>query len=132
MRARIPDPQAEATFASAKLDWNDLAKPHHAEWLGWYRRVLEARRKTIVGLIPQISGSARYELLGDGAVFLQWTLREGGTLNLAANLSATLIEGFPAASGSVVWQEGEVRSDGVFGAWTIRWSVEAGLHKAGH
>jgi malto-oligosyltrehalose trehalohydrolase len=130
IRARIPDPQAEATFASAKLDWNDFTKPYHAEWLDWYRRLLKARRETIVKLMPQISGNARYELLGDGAVFLQWTFREGGQLSLAANLSANLIKGFPAASGNLVWQEGEVGSDGVFGAWTIRCSVESGYGTA--
>ena len=38
MRERIRDPTAEETFRSAKLDWRDLSRAPHAQWLDWYRR----------------------------------------------------------------------------------------------
>ena len=37
-RERIPDPLADATFASAKLGWSDLGQAPHSGWLDWYRR----------------------------------------------------------------------------------------------
>ncbi len=39
-RERIPDPQAETTFASAKLNWDGATTEPHAGWLDWYRRLL--------------------------------------------------------------------------------------------
>ena len=65
----IPDPQAEATFLSAKLDWEDLADPAHAAWLDWYRRILAVRRTAIVPVLERMGGNAgRYEAIGPGAV----------------------------------------------------------------
>jgi malto-oligosyltrehalose trehalohydrolase len=123
-RAQIPDPQARETFASAKLNWGERKQPHHAAWLDWYRRVLGVRHETVTTLIPQISATARYEIVDDGAVFVQWDLREEGTLSLAANLSMNSMSGFPETSGQVIWLEGEIGSGGVFAAWTIRWTIE--------
>jgi malto-oligosyltrehalose trehalohydrolase len=123
MRERIPDPTAEATFASAKLCWNDLARVQHAEWLDWYRRVLTTRRAAIVPLIASIHGGGRYEVLGKGAVTVRWPLDEGGgALLLAANLSDTSVTGFPATAGQVLWQEGAADAKDRFGPWTVRWS----------
>ena len=36
---------------------------------------------------------------------------------------------WPAAPGRVVWQEGETDTDGTFGPWTIRWSVEEAIRQ---
>ena len=47
-RERIPDPTAEATFAAAKLRWEDVDQPKHAEWLDWYRRLIAVRHADIV------------------------------------------------------------------------------------
>ena len=45
---RIPDPQADATFASAKLNWDEIGKEPHAGWLEWYSSLLGVRRAEIV------------------------------------------------------------------------------------
>jgi maltooligosyltrehalose trehalohydrolase len=39
-----PDPQAEATFATAKLGWAKREREPHREILAWYRALLELRR----------------------------------------------------------------------------------------
>jgi maltooligosyltrehalose trehalohydrolase len=39
-----PDPQAEATFRSAVLDWGARSDPPHAGVLAWYRELLRLRR----------------------------------------------------------------------------------------
>ena len=69
---RIPDPTAEATFASAKLGWDDTKGGTHAGWLDWYRRVLGIRHAEIVPRLAEIRAGGRYELIGDGAVIVRW------------------------------------------------------------
>jgi maltooligosyltrehalose trehalohydrolase len=42
--ADFADPQAEATFAACRLDWDCLAQPRHAGLLAFYRDLLALRR----------------------------------------------------------------------------------------
>jgi 4-alpha-glucanotransferase len=124
MRERIPDPMSEQTFASAKLDWQDLERAPHANWLNWYRRVLAIRHAEIMPRLAAIRAGGRYEVLGEGAVLVRWHLSGGETLTLAANLNATPVLGLTAEPGRVLWQEGETRQDGLLGPWAVRWSFE--------
>jgi maltooligosyltrehalose trehalohydrolase len=121
-RERIPDPQADATFASAKLRWDDLAKPLHREWFGYYRGLLRTRRREIVPLIPDIGHAGRFETIGDGAVVVDWASGKGDVLTLAANLSGTAIAGVPAARGRVFFRTSGAQEP-TFGPWSVRWSV---------
>ena len=118
---------AEETFASAKLDWEDTQRVPHSGWLDWYRRVLAMRRNEIVPRLAAIQAGGRHEVLGDGAVVVRWSLIGGEALVLAANLAATPAPGFPAEPAAVLWQEGEADQNGIFGPWTVRWSVEEAL-----
>jgi malto-oligosyltrehalose trehalohydrolase/4-alpha-glucanotransferase len=127
MRERIPDPMAEETFTSAKLDWASIERAPHSGWLDWYRRVLAIRRAEIVPRLTAIRAGGTYEVLGEGAVLVRWPLGGGEALVLAANLSARPASGFPAEPGRVLWQEGETGQDGTFRPWTVRWSVEEAL-----
>jgi malto-oligosyltrehalose trehalohydrolase len=81
VRARIPDPLAEATFLSAKLDWDAVTAPEH-------REVLEPN-----------------------AVSLRWGTEDGAALLLDANLKPQAQSGFAAAGGRPIWQEGEAEAD---------------------
>ncbi|MGC2204250.1 MAG: malto-oligosyltrehalose trehalohydrolase, partial [Stellaceae bacterium] len=123
MRERIPDPMSDETFASAKLDWDNLERPTHAEWLDWYRRVLAVRHAEVVPRLGELRAGGQYEVLGDGAVSIKWPLRGDDTLVLAANLTARPAAGFPAESGRLLWQEGEAGEDGSLSAWGVRWSI---------
>ena len=67
--------------------------------------------------------AARFELIGEEAVLVRWRLGGGEELVLAANLSATPRDGFPAASGRILWQEGAAKG-GRFGPWAVRWSID--------
>jgi maltooligosyltrehalose trehalohydrolase len=42
----IPDPQAESTFALARLDWTEPEGEPHASLLAWYRDLSRLRRET--------------------------------------------------------------------------------------
>ena len=123
VRERIPDPMSQATFAAAKLDWQDIERAPHAGWLDWYRRVLAVRHAEIVPRLAQMRGGGHYEVLGEGAVRVRWQLGGNETLTLAANLSATPAPGFPFEPGRVLWQEGEQGEDALLGAWAVRWSI---------
>jgi malto-oligosyltrehalose trehalohydrolase/4-alpha-glucanotransferase len=126
MRERIPDPTAKSTFASAKLCWADIALSEHAGWLDWYRSVIAARHTEIVPRLAGIRAGGRYEVVAACAVVVRWSLGGGGTLTLAANLSAAPVSGFPASSGQVIWQQGEPNETGAFGPWSMRWTIEEG------
>jgi glycogen operon protein len=123
MRERIPDPQAEATFAAAKLDWSKLDNPAHSAILQWYRDALAARRVHIQPLIVGLTGNhAHYTTLGEGAVAVSWDT-SAGTLMLAANLTGTATAGFPREAGEPIWQEGDLGDGSRLGPWAVRWSL---------
>lgn len=117
-RERIPDPQAEETFESSKLVWDEISQPEHREWLDWYRQILARRREAIVPLIERIRHGGTFEVVGDAAVVVRWGLEGGTELVLAANLSAVPVRHLPAPEGEVIWEE-----LGPGGAWTVRWWI---------
>ena len=43
-----PDPMAETTFASCKLDWEQRDQDEHARLLSLYRRLIGIRREQVV------------------------------------------------------------------------------------
>jgi maltooligosyltrehalose trehalohydrolase len=87
-QAAIPDPNAQQTFSSSKLDWESLGAPGHARWLDCYRQLLRLRREHIVPLLAGASGrTGRYTVYGPGAVGVEWTLARGGRLEIRLNLS---------------------------------------------
>ncbi len=116
-RERIPDPLAEATFRSAKLDWDLVDASHIAR----YRDLISVRRREIAPLLKQIKCGGESVVHGDGAVDVRWSAGLGEVLALSANLSKAHIE-FPAAAGRVIWSEGDTGI--VFGPWSVRWCVE--------
>ena len=124
-REKIPDPEADETFQSAKLDWGEMNSGSHRDWMTWYRDVLAVRKDSIVPALRNVKGNAgRYEILADSAVVVRWTLDVNRELTLAANLSGKPVAGFPASSGNVIWREGNINSNHQFGPWTVRWAIE--------
>ena len=77
----VPDPQEPSTFERSKLDWAELAKPHHAEMLAWYRQLISLRRSTpglADGRLDRVA--VRYDEVA------RWLVVERGQLRVAANL----------------------------------------------
>ena len=87
--ARIsPIPNAWSTFAASRLDWSVPEQPEHAEWLELVRGLLRMRHETIVPRLGGIRGHAgKATLLSDSALRVAWTLADGSTLELIANLA---------------------------------------------
>ncbi len=114
--AKIPDPVAETTFMSAKLDWRRI----DAERLGFYRAALAARREHVRPLLPEIEHGGQRSILGEQAIRVVW--RAGASrLTLDANLSDGRVA-IPETAG-VFWRCGETGAE--FGPWSVRWSVGA-------
>jgi malto-oligosyltrehalose trehalohydrolase len=125
-RERIPDPQADETFASSKLVWSEIDEPEHQACLEWYRRILSRRRESIVPLIDRIRHGGTFKLLADGAVVVRWPVQGHGELVLAANLSGVAVHGFPPPAGVLIWNE-TARGDSnrtTLPPWTVRWWLD--------
>ncbi|MET0280139.1 MAG: malto-oligosyltrehalose trehalohydrolase [Steroidobacteraceae bacterium] len=119
-RERIPDPTGAATFASAKLRWDDLAKPPHHAMLAWYSAILSVRRQHIVPLLSGIVHGGEHQVLPSGAIQVRWRADRQGWLLLHANLQAAPALVGPAPAGQVLWQEGQW-SEQTLQAWSLTW-----------
>jgi maltooligosyltrehalose trehalohydrolase len=79
----VPDPLSEATFQSAKLDWENC---NNSERLVLVRQLLAVRRSEIIPRLARASfGHANAR--DDGMLTAVWKLSNGATLGLTANLS---------------------------------------------
>jgi maltooligosyltrehalose trehalohydrolase len=89
-RERIPDPNAAATFNSARLDWNAAHEPAGRRWIEAHRELLRLRRDQIVPRLNRAPGaSGNYKLLSERAFAVRWRLGDGTGLTLIANFGAT-------------------------------------------
>ena len=115
-RARIPDPNAAATFEGSRPE----PGPDADTWRRFYRDLLALRREHLAPRLKgaQASGS---EAVGEKAVVARWRLTDGAGLTLAMNLAQA-----PAAlpqppSGDLLYQLGGVTTASLppmaFGAW---------------
>ena len=126
-RNRIPDPLARETFLSAKLDWAESKKDIHAERIDWYRRLLTVRNERIVPILGQLGPFAgSYHMLATGAVLVCWTIEDGKTLLLAANLSDNSVDGFETLDGDILWHEGPEPAGAIMRPWSVRWLIATG------
>ncbi len=120
---QVPDPQAEATFLSAKLDWEEMADPKHSEWLDWYRSALRVRRETIAPLLLRIgTDQSSFEVVAPRTLAIRWRLNGGGELCLGVNVGERAWKS-PQPRGEVLWQQGPGWKDGSLGPWSVVWSL---------
>ena len=116
VRAKIPDPLADDTFATSKLDWSAF----DTDTLSHYKALIATRHERIVPLLAGIDHGGRAETVADGAVTVRWTTASG-TLALSANLSDAPVA-FPASRGALLWREG--KAGDMFAPWSVRWTLE--------
>ena len=97
----VPDPQAGATFQSAKLDWSEPAAGEHARTLALYRTLLRLRREDPVLSVRsrQAVRAGSLDVPGEagatghraGTLWVQWTTPQG-TRALLWNLGETPLD----------------------------------------
>ncbi|MBL0726653.1 malto-oligosyltrehalose trehalohydrolase [Piscinibacter sp. HJYY11] len=111
-RERIPDPNAPATFESAKLRWPEREQGAHAERLATIRELLTLRREHLVPRLQAATAGGRYRFDG-GLLHVSWPLGTGAQWHLVANLTDTEVAGTALPSGRVV----HARHVGPEGRW---------------
>jgi maltooligosyltrehalose trehalohydrolase len=113
-RARIPDPNAPATFAASFPE----PGPDATEWRAFYRALLALRHAHIV---PRLAG-ARGEgaqVLGTGAVAAAWRMGDDTMLTIALNLSERRVT-FPPKQGDSLFTLGAGGDSASFRAELMR------------
>jgi maltooligosyltrehalose trehalohydrolase len=97
-REQIPDPQAEATFSSSRLDWGERDSPGAAATLALHHHALELRRKD-----PVMSRAGRDELraeaLGEVLVVRRWHAGQERALLMSFGTEDTELSSLAAGLG---------------------------------
>jgi malto-oligosyltrehalose trehalohydrolase len=120
--SRIPDPNAESTFARSKIDWDSLGRSAHQDWLERYRQLLEIRRREIVPLLDDIAnGQTTFELIGQRGLRVRWNLAGRGGLSLLANLSADVILHTWKPQGRLLYASHATQNGQDLPAWFAAW-----------
>lgn len=86
-RARIPDPNAPATFEQSRPRNED----NSSEWRAFYAEIIGLRCREIV---PRLKGarSEGAKAAGEKAVIASWRMGDGALLTLASNLADTPVQ----------------------------------------
>jgi maltooligosyltrehalose trehalohydrolase len=124
MRRTIPDPQDEATFRAAILDWDAMERPPHREWLELHRELLALRR---IHLVPRLQGikpqSGEWHLPAPGVLYVQWCLGDGSQLSLLAQLSADTVQ-IDLPQGDVLWCTPGIE-ESAMPPWSVCWHLSS-------
>ncbi|PWT72070.1 MAG: malto-oligosyltrehalose trehalohydrolase [Proteobacteria bacterium] len=127
-RLLIPDPGAQTTFDSARLDWEDRGRPGHAEWLELYRTLLHLRAREIAPRLPGMQAGAMAEVSLPHVLTISWTLADHSVLHLLGNLGSTALPSARQPPGRVLYTSdpdlNPALSGGVMPAWTVAWTLE--------
>jgi maltooligosyltrehalose trehalohydrolase len=116
----IPDPLAEDTFRSAKLDWEARATPAGQRRLKLVRDLLMTRRQIVVlGLAGAAFGSAEWD---ERVLTADWRLGDGCRLLLLANLCDASARPSRMPAGEPIWGGTPGES---LPPWSVFWSIGA-------
>ena len=95
--AQVPDPQDEQTFERSKLDWSEVAAPHHARLLTFYRELAALRTAH-----PEFTDPRFDAITVEFDAAAGWLrLCRGGSAEILINLSGQSVR-VPAGGGDVV------------------------------
>jgi malto-oligosyltrehalose trehalohydrolase len=118
----IPDPLEEATSRMAMLDWGAPASPSGRKRLALVRDLLAIRRREIVPRLADASFAATE--LEACVLIADWSLGDGDTLRLLANLSGGEANRPPNFRPLRPIWGGEPAQ--LLPAWSVFWSMGAG------
>ena len=113
----VPDPLSEATFRSAKLDWETTGG---SDRLALVRELLAIRQRHIM---PRLAGARFGEarVADDGTLNANWHLGEDARLLLTANLSdRTIVAPSGNIKGTAIWG----KPGDAMRPWSVIWRLE--------
>ena len=121
-RARIPDPNAAATFVQSKLRWDERDTAPHAERLALVRRLLALRRQHLVPHLagPMQGGQSRGS---DDLLRVVWTLADGSNWEIVANLGDGALVAPLGRDWEPVYASHPLANDGPLLPWPVRVAI---------
>ena len=123
-RAKIPDPNALSTFESSRLDWRRLELEEGRARYDLVRRLLDIRHREIVPRLGAMKSYAGATATVEGAALgMHWTLGDGATLTLIANLGNRPAAAPVDPAGTVLYESNAGLAAGVLSAPMPPWSV---------
>ena len=123
-RARIPDPNALATFESSRLDWKWLERDEGRARYDLVRRLLDIRHREIVPRLGAMKSYAGATATVEGtALGVHWTLGDGAMLTLIANLGDAVAEAPIDPAGAVLYESDPCLGISLPSAPMPAWSV---------
>jgi 1,4-alpha-glucan branching enzyme len=117
-----PAPATRAARDAAALDWAALTREPHKEALARARHRFAVRRTELAPRLPaRSSGGA---LLGPATLTARWSLADGATLALAANLADTPFSAPPANRGRTLLTTATAAATSEWPPWYVEWTLE--------
>jgi malto-oligosyltrehalose trehalohydrolase len=120
-----PDPGAETTFESARLNWDESTAPDHRAWLDLYRDLLRIRAREIIPRLAGMSGGARVSQTPLNVLSVDWTMGDGAALHLVANLQLQARERPPLPRGRLLYSSSSDMAVATVPPWTVIWTLES-------
>jgi 1,4-alpha-glucan branching enzyme len=102
-KGEVPDPLSEKTVQLARLDWTAIEQPEHRRRLDLVRRLLAARKSSVIPRLPQLQQGPGHAEFANGVLTAQWTFASGETLSMLANLNEQSRVRPAAFNGKPVW-----------------------------
>ncbi len=123
-RQTMLPPNAQKTYDAARLDWTELERAPHGDWLAFHRELLAIRAREIVPRLDGIGGNAgTYEIWGTTGLSVTWAMGDGSRLTLAANLGQNAESGCPKPKGGVLYQTANGVADNMGKGKAPPWSA---------
>jgi malto-oligosyltrehalose trehalohydrolase len=117
----VPGPATEAARDAARLDWAALTREPHKLALTRARQRFALRRRELAPRLP--ARAAGGTLLGPATFTARWSLADGATLTVAANLADAPFSAPPATRGrTLLGTTAAVR--GQWPPWYVEWALE--------
>ena len=117
----VPGPATEAARIAAVLDWTALERDPHKAAYDRARHRFGVRRDEIAPRLP--STGLDGALLGRSALTARWSLADGATLTLAANLADAPFAGARRAGGRQLLATTDAVGD-EWPPWYVVWTLD--------
>lgn len=124
----LPDPIDVSSFRRSVLQWDELDDPAHAEWLEFYRELIDLRRRFVVPGLPA-EKTVNAQVLDSTGLRVDWQLRNAERLTLVANLGARPLKMSEALTPdrrqlhAVPADAGDLQTPGELPPWSAIWQI---------
>ena len=126
VREKIPDPNAEDTFARSKLQWDERNQAPYRDWLGFVRELLRVRAESVAPRIVHLKPASAAFDVASSCLHVHWPAQNGEGLHLVANLSDTPSAAPTVAGAKPFFSTARDARMEEIGSWEVRALLTAG------